>query len=96
VPTMTLTKAQIVENVSEQNGYSKKQSAEVIEILVEIIKKSLASGENVLISNFGKFCVKVKKQRVGRNPATGEPAVIAPRRVVTFKCSGTLREKINF
>jgi integration host factor subunit alpha len=94
-PTMTLTKAQIVEDVSVQNGYSKKESAEAIEILLEIIKKKLASGEDVLISNFGKFCVKVKKQRLGRNPATGAPAVIASRRVVTFKCSGTLREKVN-
>jgi integration host factor subunit alpha len=69
---MTLTKAQIVETIAEQNGFPKNQSAKIIENLLELIKNSLESGDNVLISGFGKFCVKEKKERRGRNPATGE------------------------
>ena len=92
---MTLTKAQIVEEVAEQIGYTKNQSSERIEILLEIMKRTLESGEDVLVSGFGKFCVKEKRERRGRNPATGKEMVLAPRRVVTFKCSGRLRDKIN-
>jgi integration host factor subunit alpha len=66
-----------------------------VETLLEIIKSSLSTGENVLVSGFGKFCVKEKKQRKGRNPATGDEMMLDERRVVTFKCSGKLREKIN-
>ena len=66
-----------------------------IETLLELIKFTLASGEDVLISGFGKFCVNEKRQRKGRNPATGEDMMLAARRVVTFKCSGQLRDKIN-
>ena len=92
---MTLTKAKIVEAVAEQNGYPKKQSVNTIETLQEIMKKTLESGEDVLVSGFGKFCVKEKKQRRGRNPATGEDMVLKSRRVVTFRCSRQLRDKIN-
>ncbi len=92
---MTLTKAKIVEEVSEQNGYPKNQSIEMIETLLEIIKSTLESGEDVLISRFGKFCVKEKHERRGRNPATGEDMMLEPRRVVTFTCSRKLRDKIN-
>ena len=92
---MALTKAQMVMANSKLNGFSLKQSSEIIETLLELIKKTLASGEDVLISNFGRFCVKEKNERKGRNPATGEDMMLAPRRVVTFKCSGTLRRKIN-
>ena len=92
---MTLTKAQIVGAVAEQLGYTMKKSAETVEILLELIKRSLESGEDVLISGFGKFCVKEKRERRGRNPATGEDMMMEPRRVVTFKCSGNLRNKIN-
>jgi integration host factor subunit alpha len=92
---MTLKKADIVEAVSKQNGYTLNQSFEVVERLLEIIKTSLESGEDVLISGFGKFCVKGKKQRRGRNPVTGESMMFSPRKVVTFKCSGKLRDKIN-
>ena len=67
----------------------------MIETLLELIKFTLASGEDVLISGFGKFCVNDKRQRKGRNPATGEDMILAARRVVTFKCSGQLRDKIN-
>ena len=92
---MTLTKINIVEEVAEQNGYPKNQSFEMIEALLEIIKRTLESGEDVLVSRFGKFCVKTKHERRGRNPATGEDMMLEPRRVVTFKCSGSLRRRIN-
>ena len=92
---MTLTKVNIVEEVAEQNGYPKNQSVEMIETLLEIIKSTLESGEDVLISRFGKFCVKEKHERRGRNPATGEDMILEPRRVVTFRCSRQLRDKIN-
>jgi len=92
---MTFTKAHIVEALSEQNGYAKKQSVNAVETLLEIIKRTLESGEDVLISGFGKFCVNQKSERRGRNPATGEDMMLEPRKVVTFKCSGKLRDKIN-
>ena len=92
---MSITKAKIVDAVAEQNGYPKKQSVNTIETLLEIIKRSLETGEDVLISRFGKFCVKEKQERRGRNPATGEDMMLEPRRVVTFRCSRQLRDKIN-
>jgi len=92
---MSLTKAQIVESIQNQTGFSKNKSLEIVENLLEIIKSTLASGEDVLISNFGKFCVRGKKERRGRNPATGDAMMLAPRQVVTFKCSGNLRDWIN-
>jgi integration host factor subunit alpha len=92
---MTVTKDSIVEFISRETGYQKKRSAEIVETLTYIIKSKLASGEDVLISSFGKFCVKAKGERKGRNPATGEDMKLAARRVVTFKCSRRLRDKIN-
>ena len=92
---MALTKAEIIEAVADQIGFSKNHSSEIVETLLEIIKRSLESGEDVLISGFGKFCVKEKKERKGRNPATGNSLMLAPRRVVTFRTSGILRDKIN-
>lgn len=92
---MTLTKAHIVETHAKQNGYTKKQSVQMVETLLELIKRSLESGEDVLISGFGKFCMKEKKQRRGRNPSTGEDMTLEPRKVVTFTCSRKLRDKIN-
>jgi integration host factor subunit alpha len=62
---------------------------------LEIIKRTLESGEDVLVSGFGKFCVKTKRERRGRNPATGEDMMLEPRRIVTFNCSRKLRDKIN-
>ncbi len=67
----------------------------MIETLLEILKRTLESGEDVLVSGFGKFCVKEKRERRGRNPSTGEDMMMEPRRVVTFKCSGKLRDKIK-
>jgi len=92
---MTLTKAQLVESIQNQIGFPKNKSSEIVETLLEIIKRTLTSGEDVLVSGFGKFCVNEKKERKGRNPATGEDMMLAPRKVVTFKCSGKLRNRIN-
>ena len=92
---MTLTKADIVEAVAEQNGYTNKRSVEMVETLLEIIKSTLESGDDVLVSGFGKFCVNEKKKRLGRNPATGEAMMMEARKVVTFRCSRQLRDKIN-
>ena len=92
---MTLTKADIIKAIAEQNDYTKKKSIETVEAILEIIKRTLENGEDVLISGFGKFCVKEKKERRGRNPATDETMMLAQRRVVTFKCSGKLRDKTN-
>lgn len=91
---MALTKSEIVASIHDL-GLTKKKSVEVIEGLLEIIKRSLESSEDVLISGFGKFCVKDKAKRKGRNPATGEDLMLRDRRVVTFKCSGKLRHKID-
>jgi integration host factor subunit alpha len=92
---MTLTKAKIVDAVHNELGFPKNRSAELIEILLEQIKATLGKGEDVLISGFGKFCVKKKKERRGRNPATGDDMMLSQRQVVTFRCSHLLREKIN-
>ncbi|MBW1970894.1 MAG: integration host factor subunit alpha [Deltaproteobacteria bacterium] len=92
---MTLTKVQIVESIHNQIGLPKNKTTEIVETLLEIIKSSLASGEDVLISNFGKFCLNEKAERKGRNPATGDDLMLEPRKVVTFRCSGKLRDRIN-
>ncbi len=90
-PTMTLTKAQIVESIQNQTGFPKNRSLQIVESLLEIIKKTLESGEDVLVGGFGKFCVKERKERKGRNPATGDAMMLKPRKVVTFRCSGKWR-----
>jgi integration host factor subunit alpha len=92
---MSLTKDNLVKALAKENGYPLNQTVELVETLLEIIKSKLSSGEDVLISGFGKFCVKEKRERRGRNPASGEDMILAPKRVVTFKCSGRLRHKIN-
>ena len=92
---MTLTKSQIVEKIRTSTNSSKNKSSETVETLLEIIKQTLASGEDVMVSGFGKFCVKEKAERKGRNPATGGDMMLAPRKVVTFRCSGKLRERVN-
>lgn len=91
---MALTKNDIVAKIHEL-GLTKKKSVETIESLLDIIKRTLGKGEDVLISGFGKFCVKNKKERRGRNPATGSDLTLRGRKVVTFKCSGKLRDTIN-
>jgi integration host factor subunit alpha len=92
---MTRTKSQIVDSIAEKNGFTKNKSTETVETILELIKSTLASGEDVLISGFGKFCVKDKRERRGRNPSTGDDMILAPRRVVTFRCSRKLRDRIN-
>lgn len=95
---MTLTKATIIEKVQDElgpAGFTKSRSSEVIETLLNIMKDTMEKGEDILISGFGKFQVREKAKRKGRNPATGDAMILAPRRVVTFKCSGRLRERIN-
>jgi integration host factor subunit alpha len=92
---MPCTKDHIVNSIYNQLDLPKNRSTEIVESLLEIIKKTLASGEDVLISGFGKFCVRDKEKRRGRNPQTGEDMTLRSRRVVTFKCSGVLRDRIN-
>jgi integration host factor subunit alpha len=92
---MALTKEHIVNSIYNQLDLPKNKSIEVVESLLEIIKRTLESGEDVLISGFGKFCIKEKRQRKGRNPQTSDEMMLRARRVVTFRCSGVLRDKIN-
>jgi len=90
-----LTKANLIESIYNQVDLPKTKSAQVVESALEIIKKTLENGEDVLISGYGKFSVKDKRGRRGRNPQTGEDLMLGERRIVRFKCSGRLREKIN-
>jgi integration host factor subunit alpha len=92
---MTLTKADIVDALPDKLGLPRNRCAEVVETLLEIMKQTMENGEDILISGFGKFCVNEKKARKGRNPATGEPMMLSKRRVVVFRCSNILREKVN-
>jgi len=93
---MTLRKAQIVDEVHRYMFWgSRKKIFDVVETILESTKSILASGGEILISGFGKFCVKDKRELRGRNSATGEDMILAPRRVVTFKCSRQLRDRVN-
>jgi integration host factor subunit alpha len=92
---MALTKADLIQKVQSTNDLTHKQSTDIVDATIDIIKNTLESGDNVLISGFGKFRVKQKAERKGRNPATGEDKMLPPRKVVTFKCSGKLRDRIN-
>jgi len=92
---MTLTKEKIIDDIYNQVGLSKNQSRRVVESLLEIIKQTLTKNENLLISGFGKFIVKDKAARKGRNPQTKEDLKLRARKVVVFRTSGVLRKKIN-
>ena len=92
---MTLTKSDIIDSIYHNLGLPKSKSIQMTETLLEIMKRTMASGEDVLITGFGKFCVKNKEERKGRNPQTGEDMAVRLRRVATFKCSGVLRDRIN-
>ena len=92
---MTLTKEDLIDSIYNQVGLPKKNSLQLVESILEIIKRTLENGEDVLISGFGKFSVKEKNERRGRNPQTGEDLILGERRVVRFRCSGRLRDKIN-
>ena len=92
---MTVTKDNLIQSLYDQCGLSRPTSKASIETLFELIKKALESGDDVLISGFGKFFVRRKAPRRGRNPATGEDLTLGARTVVGFKCSGILKERVN-
>ena len=92
---MILTKDHIVDSLRPRLGVSKFESTRFLESVLEIIKTSLTDGDDVLISGFGKFTVRQKATRRGRNPQTGEDLTLGPRKVITFKCSPVLRERMN-
>lgn len=90
-----MTKADIVEQVYRKIGFSKKESAEIVDLVFEIIKETLERSENLKISGFGSFVVRQKRARRGRNPQTGDEIQITPRKVLTFKPSLVLKKAIN-
>jgi integration host factor subunit alpha len=92
---VALTKASIIEKVSEKIILPPAQTKDTVEHLIEVMKSTLEEGEDLMITGFGKFQVNDKSPRKGRNPATGEDMTLDKRRVVTFKCSGMLRDQIN-
>jgi integration host factor subunit alpha len=92
---LTCTKTTIIEKISEEIEQSPSEAKDIVENLLEIMKSTLASGEDVMISGFGKFQVNEKAPRKGRNPATDKEMILRKRRIVTFKCAGVLRDKLN-
>jgi len=92
---MALTKAEIIKSIQDQIGFPQNKSADILESFLEIMKQSLENGQDVMISGFGKFCVNEKNARRGRNPQTGESIILEARKVVTFRCSSRLKDKIN-
>ena len=92
---MTINKADIINLIYKNSDLQKQESTIIVESLLEIIKHTLETGEDVLISGFGKLCVRDKSERRGRNPQTGNGLMLDARRVVTFKCSRVLKEKMN-
>jgi len=92
---LALTRTTIIQKISTKNNQSPSQAKDTLETLLEIMKETLASGEDIMISGFGKFQVNEKAPRKGRNPATGRSMILKKRRIVTFKCSGGLRAKLN-
>jgi integration host factor subunit alpha len=92
---MALIKSELIEEMSDRLDLSPAEAKSALETLLETMKSALASGEDLMISGFGSFQVNDKAPRKGRNPATGEEMVLKKRRVVTFKTSGKLRNKIN-
>ena len=92
---MTLTKDDLIQTLYDQSGFSKQKARTTVETVFELAKKTLESGEDVLISGFGKFSVKKKAPRKGRNPVTREDLTLDSRTVVTFRCSPVMRERVN-
>jgi integration host factor subunit alpha len=92
---MALGKDHLTNRISSLTGFPKRDASQALESLLELIKATLESGENIMISGFGKFQVKDKKNRRGRNPQTGNALMLDARRVVTFKCSSVLKERMN-
>ena len=92
---MTLTKDQIISSIGNRLGVTKSESTRLVQFFLETVKTSLSNGENVLISGFGKFIVRKKAARRGRNPQTGDDLILDPRTVITFRCSPVMRDRIN-
>jgi integration host factor subunit alpha len=92
---MTLTKADIKTALHKNLDIPRSETAKILESLLGIMKTTLANGEDILISGFGKFCIKDKKERRGRNPQTGDDLMLEPRKVIVFKWSEVLRDRIN-
>ncbi len=92
---MSITKAHLADSINDKLRLPKSQSIQAVESILEIIKETLENGEDVMITRFGKLYVKEKNKRRGRNPATGEDLMLGSRRVVGFKCSGKLRDRMN-
>jgi len=91
----TITRAELSQAVYEDVGLSRNESAELVETVLEEMSKALENGEMVKISSFGTFAVREKSQRIGRNPKTGEEVPILPRRVLTFRASNVLKDRVN-
>lgn len=92
---MSVNKKSMIEKIADNLARSKRESEHIVDTLVEIMKRTLENEEKILISGFGKFSVKRKKERLGRNPATGDDMILEQRKVVTFKHSVMLKEKMN-
>ena len=92
---MTVTRAKLTEAVYQEVGLSRNESAQLVESVLEEIASTLTRGESVKVSMFGTFLVKDKNERVGRNPKTGEEAIISPRRVLVFRAARSLKDRIN-
>ena len=92
---MAMTKADLVEALYEKVGFSKKEAADLVELVFDTLKTTLAHGQKIKISGFGNFVVREKRSRVGRNPQTGESIEISARRVLTFRPSQVLRADVN-
>jgi integration host factor subunit alpha len=92
---MALRKDHLINKISSSNGFQKKAAGQLLQSLLELMKSTLESGEPIMISRFGKFQVKNKMDRRSRNPKTGNALILDARRIVTFKCSGALKDRMN-
>jgi integration host factor subunit alpha len=92
---VALTKADLVDTIHEKIGFSKKEAADMVELIFDTIKGALTEGDKIKISGFGNFVVREKRSRTGRNPQTGQAIEISARRVLTFKPSQVLRAEVN-
>jgi len=90
-----MTKADIVESIHQKVGFSKKEAADLVELVFDTIKETLAKGDKLKVSGFGNFVIREKRSRIGRNPQTGETIEISARRVLTFRPSQVLRAEVN-
>jgi integration host factor subunit alpha len=91
----TMTKADLIESIYEKIGFSKKESADIVEMIFDTIKETLEKGQKIKISGFGNFVVRSKRPRMGRNPQTGQEIEISARRVLTFRPSQVLKQALN-